>query len=76
MSKYQPETPFQITPDNTLVYCLHTTGYRWGEPLMANEVSLSISARTLTDAQRREIAETVRDALNQRFPAKLEETQP
>ena len=66
---YHPETPFRVD-DFSLVYNLKPTGrYRDGEPEMVNDVAIKIEARHLPEYQRMEIAQTIRVAMNSRYPS-------
>ena len=64
--KYQPETPWQITADGSLVYNLRQRGWRGGQPAMENDVSFCVNA---PKEMRMEFAKLVRDAMNVNYPA-------
>jgi len=68
--KYKPETPFQICGDNRLVYNLHHEKTRpWSTDMcLVNDVCVSIEARHLTEETQAEIAQTICDALNKKYP--------
>lgn len=66
---YTPETPFRKTNDSGLVYCLVQDGWRKGEPVMINEVWVSIDTRNLSDETRRAVADVIVGALNEAFPS-------
>jgi hypothetical protein len=65
MSKYKPETPWQIS-DN-LVYNLKQDGWIKGEPFMVNDVAVSINARHLDEKTQKRIAGVISSALNEEF---------
>ncbi len=61
---YIPETQFQITSDNRMVYNLRQEGYRKGMPAMTNDIAVSIEARHLPEEVQEEIARVICVALN------------
>ena len=68
MKTYKPESIFQVTDDASLVYNLRATGrFRKGQEQWENDVEISITARHLTDEQRADIADTIRDALTAKY---------
>ena len=77
---YQPETPFQITEDNSLVYNLkHTGRYTKGKPEMANDIAINVSFQNqplrLTLEEKRElqaeIASLICGVLNEKCPVAI-----
>jgi hypothetical protein len=77
MELYKPESNFQATADASLVYNLRATGrfYR-GQEQWENDVAISITARHLTDEQRAEIAELIRETMNAKYLHNAELTHP
>jgi uncharacterized metal-binding protein len=70
---FTPETPFQRTTDNSLVYCLKHGGWRKGKEVMVNDVAISIQVPHGFDPEDLEhVAETIERALNSEFPAQEE----
>jgi hypothetical protein len=68
MKTYKPESSFQATSDASLVYNLRATGrFRRGQEQWENDVAISITARHLSDEQRADIADTIRDVMNAKY---------
>jgi hypothetical protein len=68
MKKYKPESSFKATDDSTIVYNLRTTGrFQKGQEEWENDVAISITSRHLTDEQRAEIAEMIRETMNAKY---------
>ena len=67
MKTYKPESNFQTTDDDSLVYNLRHTGGRKGEQVWTNDVAISITAHHLTAEERADIASTIRDAMNAKY---------
>jgi len=67
---YQPETKFQISDDNRLVYNLyHKPFSQWRtDRHLSNDICVSIEARHMSDKFQSEIAQIICDALNARYP--------
>jgi len=62
---YKPETGWKIEGD--LIYNLRQVGWRKGEPIMVNDVAVSVSAQHLSKKVRKDIAETIVTALNRKY---------
>lgn len=61
---YTPETQFQTTSDNRLVYNLRNECWKRGMPTMVNDIVVSIEARHLPEEVQAEIARVICVALN------------
>lgn len=62
---YVPETSFIV--DGNLVYNLHQTGWKNGQPEMSNDIAVTIQARHLSTEIQTEIADAICTALNRKF---------
>ncbi len=69
---YKPETSFQITPDNRLVYNLKHEGYYKGEERFRNDIAVSICAWEIDKETMEKVANTIQKALNEAFPIEPE----
>jgi len=67
---YQPETKFQISDDNRLVYNLYYKPFNQfrHDRHLSNDICVSIEARHMSDKFQVEIAHVICDALNARYP--------
>jgi hypothetical protein len=67
---YEPETPFQISEDNRLVYNLYHR--RLGpcdyDHNLSNDICVSIEARHMSERFQAEIAQVICNALNEKYP--------
>lgn len=61
---YKGETPFKVTEDCSLVYNLKQQGWKKGNPVMVNDISIQINA---PKEIREEIASIIRLALNRQI---------
>jgi hypothetical protein len=64
---YTPETRFKVSGDNRLVYNLRGGGWKKGEPVMLNDIAVSIEARHLPEEVQARIAFIISVALNREF---------
>ena len=68
MKTYKPESSFQATADGSLVYNLRATGrFRNGQEQWENDVAISITAHQITDEQRADIADAIRELMNAKY---------
>ena len=67
---HKPETTFIITADSSLIYNLRADGYRRGQPIMVNEVQISLGCMHKKEL-REEIAKLIIDKLNDHYADEL-----
>ena len=65
---YEPETSFQISEDNRLVYNLYCRPFGKWKTALSNDICVSIEARHRSEELQRQIAETICIALNEKYP--------
>lgn len=77
--KYTPETDWGMTDDGSLIYTLRHDRWVKGESLKCNEVSIFVDVSSVffkgnkakKDKIRKEIAQTIQEALNANYPPSL-----
>ncbi len=68
MEIYKPESSFVITDDGSLIYNLRDTGKLYqGESHWEKDITIKFESRTMTPAQRLDIASTIKSALNEKY---------
>ena len=70
MKYYNPETSFKT--GTNCVYTLRQTGYDKGEPIMVNDVFISIHGNHLSPAALIEIRDRIAIALNNKYNNEME----
>jgi hypothetical protein len=65
--KYQSETNFQITEDNRMIYNLRQDGFKKGQPIMVNDIAVTIEARHLPIETQIGIAKLIKMTLDANY---------
>ena len=64
---YKSETLFSTSEDGRMVYSLRQVGWRKGQPVMTNDIAVTIDAQHLPEDVRRAIARTIQLTLNANY---------
>jgi hypothetical protein len=64
---YQSETEFKVTEDKRMVYSLRQDGWRKGQPIMVNDIAVTIEAHHLPADVQAAIARTIQLTLNANY---------
>lgn len=64
---YKSETLFSTTEDGRTVYSLRQVGWKKGQPLMTNDIAVTIDAPHMPEDARRAIARTIQLTLNANY---------
>ena len=64
---YKSETLFSTSEDGRMVYSLRHVGWRKGQPVMTNDIAVTIDAQHLPEDVRRAIARTIQLTLNANY---------